>query len=113
MRKRIRELRLQGVATRLNYSSEDVDEERKLEAPPGFRRQPLRGAKGKVMEGIPPLLVARLRETERRRRTLSPREASITHKSPCMESITLANNLMRWEGASAVTLKKQILQGIT
>ncbi|GKE39730.1 hypothetical protein Tco_1463135 [Tanacetum coccineum] len=36
MRRRMRELRLQGVATRLNYSSEDVDEERELEASPGF-----------------------------------------------------------------------------
>nr|GEZ38394.1 hypothetical protein [Tanacetum cinerariifolium] len=36
MRRRMRELRLQGVATRLNYSSEHVDEEREIEAPLGF-----------------------------------------------------------------------------
>ncbi|GJZ06104.1 hypothetical protein Tco_0539897 [Tanacetum coccineum] len=40
MRRRMRELRLQGVATRLNYSSEDVDEEREMEAPPGFQPRP-------------------------------------------------------------------------
>ncbi|GJZ02353.1 hypothetical protein Tco_0520314 [Tanacetum coccineum] len=34
MRKRMRALRLQGVTTRLNYSSEYVDEEREMEAPP-------------------------------------------------------------------------------
>ncbi|GJW72862.1 hypothetical protein Tco_0132232 [Tanacetum coccineum] len=37
------ELRLHGVVTRLNYSSEDVDKERELEAPPGYRSQPLGG----------------------------------------------------------------------
>ncbi|GJQ90298.1 hypothetical protein Tco_0001437 [Tanacetum coccineum] len=36
MRRRMRELRLQGVATRLNYSSEDVDEEREMKALPGL-----------------------------------------------------------------------------
>ncbi|GJV46585.1 hypothetical protein Tco_1431121 [Tanacetum coccineum] len=36
IRRRMKELRLQGMATRLNYSSEDVDEEREMEAPPGF-----------------------------------------------------------------------------
>ncbi|GJR47595.1 hypothetical protein Tco_1315698 [Tanacetum coccineum] len=42
IRKRMKELRLQGIATWINYSSEDVDEERELEAPPGFRPQPPR-----------------------------------------------------------------------
>ncbi|GKB07675.1 hypothetical protein Tco_0835959 [Tanacetum coccineum] len=37
MRRRMRELRLQGVATYLNYSSEDVDEEREMEASPRTR----------------------------------------------------------------------------
>ncbi|GJZ15615.1 hypothetical protein Tco_0551292 [Tanacetum coccineum] len=32
-----------GVLTRINYSSEDVDRERELEAPPGFWSQPPKG----------------------------------------------------------------------
>ncbi|GJX45160.1 hypothetical protein Tco_0261836 [Tanacetum coccineum] len=78
-----------GMATHFNYSSEDVDEERELEAPPGFRPQPLKETEGQTMQGIPPLLVAHLQETERMRRTLSPREASVAHISP----VHGANNL--------------------
>ncbi|GKC24845.1 hypothetical protein Tco_1026995 [Tanacetum coccineum] len=40
-----------GIATRLNDSSVDVDEERELEAPPRFRSQPHRGVKGQAIEG--------------------------------------------------------------
>nr|GEX93645.1 hypothetical protein [Tanacetum cinerariifolium] len=72
MRKRMRELRLQGVATRLNFLSEDINEKRELEAPLGFWSQPPRGVEGQAMKGIPPLLAAHLRETKRRRRTMSP-----------------------------------------
>ncbi|GKC85278.1 hypothetical protein Tco_1140995 [Tanacetum coccineum] len=82
LRKRIRELRLHGVVTCLNYSSEDVDKERELEVPLGFRSQPPRETEGQATEGVPPLLAAHLRETERRRRTLSPWEASNSHRSP-------------------------------
>ncbi|GJV30816.1 hypothetical protein Tco_1391216 [Tanacetum coccineum] len=46
----MRELRLQGVATCLNYSSADVDKERELEAPPGFQPQPLEGTEGQAAE---------------------------------------------------------------
>ncbi|GJY67114.1 hypothetical protein Tco_0469352 [Tanacetum coccineum] len=46
----MRELRLQGVATRLNYLSKDVDKERELEAPPGLRSQPPRGVGGASYE---------------------------------------------------------------
>ncbi|GJZ57999.1 hypothetical protein Tco_0613493 [Tanacetum coccineum] len=81
-RKRMRELRLQGVATRLNHSSDDVDKERKLEAPPGFWSQPPGGAEEPAMEGIPLLIAAHLRETERRRRTLSPIGASDVRREP-------------------------------
>nr|GEU56875.1 hypothetical protein [Tanacetum cinerariifolium] len=35
MRRRIRELRLQAIATHLGYSSDDVDDEREMEAPHG------------------------------------------------------------------------------
>ncbi|GJV63202.1 hypothetical protein Tco_1474030 [Tanacetum coccineum] len=38
LRRRMRELRLQGLATRLGYSSKDVDVERQMESPPGRRR---------------------------------------------------------------------------
>ncbi|GJU23459.1 hypothetical protein Tco_1156801 [Tanacetum coccineum] len=75
MRRRMRELRLQGVAIRLNYSSEYVDEERELEAPPGFQPRPFGMTEEPIIRNIPPLLASHLRETERRRRTLSPREA--------------------------------------
>nr|GEW38813.1 hypothetical protein [Tanacetum cinerariifolium] len=51
MRKRMKELKLQEVMTRLNYSREDVDEERELEAPPGYRSQPLEGTEEQGMEG--------------------------------------------------------------
>ncbi|GJW90491.1 hypothetical protein Tco_0168044 [Tanacetum coccineum] len=49
----MKELRLQGVVTQLNYSSEDVDEERELEAPLGYRSQPLRGTEEQGMEEHP------------------------------------------------------------
>ncbi|GJR18295.1 hypothetical protein Tco_0966822 [Tanacetum coccineum] len=81
-RRRMKELRLQGNATRLNYSSEYVDEEREIEAPLGFQPQTLRVTEGQTMQGILPLLAAHLRETERRRRTLSSKEAPVTYKSP-------------------------------
>ncbi|GJR89882.1 hypothetical protein Tco_0213893 [Tanacetum coccineum] len=70
-----------------NYSQlepliEDVDEEREKEAPLGFQSQPPKDMEGQNMQGIPPLLTAHLRETKRKRRTLSPREAPIAHRSP-------------------------------
>ncbi|GJX03637.1 hypothetical protein Tco_0189553 [Tanacetum coccineum] len=65
----------------IKYSSEDVDEEREMEAPLGYRSQPLRGTKDQGMKDIPRLLAAHLQETERRRRTLSPREALNARKS--------------------------------
>nr|GEU36723.1 reverse transcriptase domain-containing protein [Tanacetum cinerariifolium] len=70
----MRQLRLQGVKTRLNYSSEDVDEEIKIEAPPRILSEPPREAKEQGVEGIPPLLAAHLHGIERMRRALSPRE---------------------------------------
>ncbi|GKA76106.1 hypothetical protein Tco_0782484 [Tanacetum coccineum] len=63
MRRRMRELRLQGVATRLNYSSEDVDEEREMELPPGFQPRPSGMTEEPIMGNIPPLLAFHLRET--------------------------------------------------
>ncbi|GJX88080.1 hypothetical protein Tco_0340094 [Tanacetum coccineum] len=51
-------------------------------APPGFQPQPLRETEVQTMQGIPLLLAAHLRETKRRRRNLSPREALIAHRSP-------------------------------
>nr|GEY20422.1 hypothetical protein [Tanacetum cinerariifolium] len=78
MQRRMKELRLQGIATRLNYSSEDVYEERQMEAPPEFQSQPPRDMEGQTMQGIPPLLASILRETERMR-TVLPREAPIAH----------------------------------
>nr|GEU94048.1 reverse transcriptase domain-containing protein [Tanacetum cinerariifolium] len=50
------DLRLQGIATRLNYSSEDVDEERDMEALLGFQPQTLGETQGHTMQG---LIVAR------------------------------------------------------
>nr|GEU88150.1 hypothetical protein [Tanacetum cinerariifolium] len=82
MRRRMKELRLQGIATRLNYSSDDVDEEWEMEAPPRFQTQPLKEMEGQTMQGIPPLLAAHLSKTERRNRTMSPREALIAHRIP-------------------------------
>ncbi|GJU66804.1 hypothetical protein Tco_1253063 [Tanacetum coccineum] len=63
MRRRMRALRFQGVATWLNYSSEDVDEEREMEAPPEIMSQPSSLAKEPVTWNIPPLLASYLRET--------------------------------------------------
>ncbi|GKD80328.1 hypothetical protein Tco_1342949 [Tanacetum coccineum] len=40
MRRRMKQLRLHGVATRLNCLSEDVDVEREMEAPPDFQSRP-------------------------------------------------------------------------
>ncbi|GKD44956.1 reverse transcriptase domain-containing protein [Tanacetum coccineum] len=65
----------------IKYSSEDVDEEREMEAPLGYQSQPLGGTKEQGMKGIPRLLAAHLQETERRRRTLSPREALNARRS--------------------------------
>ncbi|GJV59705.1 RNA-directed DNA polymerase, eukaryota, reverse transcriptase zinc-binding domain protein [Tanacetum coccineum] len=48
MRRRMRELRLQGIATHLGYSSDDVDDEREMEAPPGFQSQSFRELEGQV-----------------------------------------------------------------
>ncbi|GKD01811.1 hypothetical protein Tco_1172085 [Tanacetum coccineum] len=62
MRRRIRPLRLQDVATRLNYSNKDVDEEREIEAPPEIRSQPSSTARDPITN-IPPLLASHLRET--------------------------------------------------
>nr|GEX80471.1 reverse transcriptase domain-containing protein [Tanacetum cinerariifolium] len=81
-RRRMKKLRPQGMTTHLNYSSKDVDEEREMEAPPGFRPQPPRGTEEQTMEGIPSLLATHLRETETRRRTMSPREAPTAHRIP-------------------------------
>ncbi|GKC53560.1 hypothetical protein Tco_1076305 [Tanacetum coccineum] len=84
MRKRIRELRLQGVATHLNYSSEDIDKERERERVRDATRVSVTTSQreGQAMEGIPSLLAAHLRETERRRRTRSLREAPDVHRIP-------------------------------
>ncbi|GKD60585.1 hypothetical protein Tco_1298094 [Tanacetum coccineum] len=40
VRRRMKKLRLRGVATRLEYSSEDADEEMQMEGPTGFQSQP-------------------------------------------------------------------------
>nr|GFA49444.1 hypothetical protein [Tanacetum cinerariifolium] len=74
-------LRSYGMANRLNYSDEDVDEEREMEASPGLQSQTFRKTEGQRTQGIPLLLAAHLRETEKRRRTLSPRETSFAHAS--------------------------------
>nr|GEW98286.1 hypothetical protein [Tanacetum cinerariifolium] len=74
-----------GGVTRLNYSSEDINEEREMEAPSGYWFRPLGETEEQGMEGIPPLLAAHLRETERRRRTLSSREALNACRSPVHE----------------------------
>nr|GEW88688.1 hypothetical protein [Tanacetum cinerariifolium] len=50
MRKRMRELGLQSVATHLNYSRDDVDEERELEAPPSSDHSLPEGWKGKLQK---------------------------------------------------------------
>ncbi|GJU88762.1 hypothetical protein Tco_1301185 [Tanacetum coccineum] len=70
-----------GIATQLNYSRKDVDEERKIEAPPGFQPQPFRETERHKRQGIPLWLDAHLRETERRMRNLSPIEAPVAHRS--------------------------------
>nr|GEV94556.1 hypothetical protein [Tanacetum cinerariifolium] len=70
------------MANRLNYSDEDVDEEREMEASPGLQSQTFRETEGQRTQGIPLLLAAHLRETETRRRTLSPRETLFAHGSP-------------------------------
>ncbi|GKB24367.1 hypothetical protein Tco_0863768, partial [Tanacetum coccineum] len=73
MRRRMRELRLQGVATQLDYSSEDVDEE--MEAPPEIRLESFGMMREPITGNIPQLLASHLRETKRMRRALSPRGA--------------------------------------
>ncbi|GJZ12316.1 hypothetical protein Tco_0547546 [Tanacetum coccineum] len=70
-----------SVAVILDEEERDVDEEREMEAPPGFRLHTPRGTERQAMEGIPPLLAAHLRETKRRR-TMLPREASTAHRNP-------------------------------
>ncbi|GJW62777.1 hypothetical protein Tco_0112112 [Tanacetum coccineum] len=92
IKRRMRELRLQGVATRLNYSSKDVDEEREMEALPGFQPQPSGMTEEPIMGNIPPLLASHLRETERRRRTLSPREVVDVDRNP-LNNIYPLNNV--------------------
>ncbi|GJT97196.1 reverse transcriptase domain-containing protein [Tanacetum coccineum] len=59
-----------------------------MEAPPGYRSQPPGGTEGQGMKDIPRLLAAHLQETERRRRTLSPREALNARKSLVYEDTT-------------------------
>ncbi|GKC91908.1 hypothetical protein Tco_1157350 [Tanacetum coccineum] len=86
MRRRMRELRLQDVVTRLNYSSKDVDEEREMEATPEFQPKPLRETKRQTTLGIPLLLAVHLWETERGRRMMSLREALAAHRSPAHEA---------------------------
>ncbi|GKC15945.1 hypothetical protein Tco_1012727 [Tanacetum coccineum] len=75
MRRRIRELRLQGVATWLNYLSEDVDEKRDMEAPPEIRLESFGTTREPITGNITQLLASHPRETERMRRALSPRGA--------------------------------------
>ncbi|GKC09998.1 hypothetical protein Tco_1001608 [Tanacetum coccineum] len=75
-------LRLRGVAT--HYSSEDVDEEREMEAPPEIRSQPSGTTREPITGNIPSLLVSHLRETERRRRTPSPKRATGVNGGPLM-----------------------------
>ncbi|GJX13993.1 hypothetical protein Tco_0205751 [Tanacetum coccineum] len=72
---RIRELRLQGVATWLNYLSEDVDEKRDMEAPPEIRLESFGTTREPITGNITQLLASHPRETERMRRALSPRGA--------------------------------------
>nr|GEY41546.1 retrovirus-related Pol polyprotein from transposon TNT 1-94 [Tanacetum cinerariifolium] len=76
MRRRMKVLRLQGVPTRLNYSSKDVDEEREMEAPLKTRLQPFGLEKEPITGNIPPLLGFHLREAEIRRRTPSPKRTT-------------------------------------
>ncbi|GJV79636.1 hypothetical protein Tco_1515506 [Tanacetum coccineum] len=75
MRKRMKALRLQGVATRLNYSSEDVYKEREMEAPPEIRSQPSDMIREPITGNIPPLLASHMR-------TLSPRGATGVNGDP-------------------------------
>ncbi|GKA39040.1 hypothetical protein Tco_0731591 [Tanacetum coccineum] len=49
----MRALRLRGVATQLNYSIKDVDEEREMEAPPEIRSQPSGTTREPIMGNIP------------------------------------------------------------
>nr|GEV38607.1 reverse transcriptase domain-containing protein [Tanacetum cinerariifolium] len=82
IRRRMRELRLQGMATRLNYSSKDVDEKREMKASFGFQPRPYGMTGEPIMGNIPPLLASHIRETKRRRRTLSPREVVGVDRNP-------------------------------
>ncbi|GKA87851.1 hypothetical protein Tco_0809615 [Tanacetum coccineum] len=75
-------LRLQGVATWLNYSSEDVDEKREMKAPPEVSSQPSITTREPITRNIPLFLASHLRETERRRRTLSPRGTTGVNGDP-------------------------------
>ncbi|GJT59380.1 putative UPF0481 protein [Tanacetum coccineum] len=73
--KRMRDLRLQGIATRLSYCSEDMDEEMQMEPRPGFSRS---------LQGDP-LLAAHLQETKRTWRTMSLRLAPIIQRGAMNE----------------------------
>ncbi|GKC82812.1 hypothetical protein Tco_1138529 [Tanacetum coccineum] len=66
------QLRLRGVTTRFEYSSEDVDEDIQMEGPPGFQLQPSANTKIQGKQNLPPLLAAHHREIEQRRMTFSP-----------------------------------------
>ncbi|GKD01045.1 hypothetical protein Tco_1171319 [Tanacetum coccineum] len=78
MRRRIRELRLRGVTTWLEYSSGDVDDEILADGPPGFQLQPRSNTEDPSRPNIPHLLAAHLR-TKQRRRVLSPTQAHVVN----------------------------------
>ncbi|GJX02788.1 hypothetical protein Tco_0188704 [Tanacetum coccineum] len=82
VRRRMRELRLKGVAARLDYSSEDVDEEMQMECLPRFQLQPQINTENQGTQNKLPFLVAHLRDTERRQKTLSPAQAPIIQGGP-------------------------------
>ncbi|GJZ36636.1 hypothetical protein Tco_0582827, partial [Tanacetum coccineum] len=86
-----------------NHCTINVDEEREIKAPPGFKPQPPRGTEGQAIEGIPSLLAVHLQETEKRRRTLSPRKAPAAHRSPMYEAYHSNQQLhMVGEGADGL-----------
>ncbi|GKD92228.1 hypothetical protein Tco_1372065 [Tanacetum coccineum] len=74
-------------------SSEDVDEERETKAPPEIRSQSSGLARETIMGNIPLLLASHLRETERRRRTLSPKGTTGVSGDP-----PTVNGIKRREG---------------
>nr|GEY16173.1 hypothetical protein [Tanacetum cinerariifolium] len=98
----MRELRLHGIITHLNYSSEDVDEEKEMEAPPEFQTQPLKQAEEPVTKNIPSLLAAHLRETKRKKEryrqgerwdTAMEKETRTTSYTPSKEKQNCKNSL--------------------